>query len=45
MWEMRADEGEEELAAGKSKSRRIGEICADKKGGESWLREKIKIEE
>ena len=37
--------GRGELAVGESKSRRIGEMCADKEGGESWLREKIKIKE
>jgi len=37
--------GRGELAVGESKSRRIGEMCADKDGRESWLREKIKIEE
>jgi len=37
--------GRGELAVGESKSRRIGEMCANKEGGESWLREKIKIEE
>jgi hypothetical protein len=37
--------GRGELVVGESKSRRIREMCANKEGGESWLWEKLKIEE
>ena len=45
MGKVSSQEGRGELVAGENKSRRIGEMLADKEGGKSWLWEKIKVEE